>query len=155
MLGDRKQLESSSLVLCLEGNPAWPSRRAGLCRRRGWQASLALGCRSSLAHLLLRAFLFQAFKAQRSFTGRVQGGRWSHEGDTSPCWAPGVGCKALPSCWEALCSLQQILGLVSRFRSPLDLTLESPDRNIKNTRSHSIYLLSQKSTSPNQRPNQA
>lgn len=118
---------------------------------------------SSFTDSLLRAFPFHAFKTWRSFRRSFQGGRWSHsgsrgcEGDASPCShsAHGMGCKALWNCHEAPCSLQQVLGSVSHFGSPLDRMYKSPAQSVNNTRSQSIYLPFKRSASPNNWPNWA
>lgn len=161
MLGDRKQLESWSPALCLEGNTAWSTLGWG-CACTGGQPAVLGGSRP-LTDSLLTAFPFQAFKTRGSFTRSVQGGRRSHsgsrgcEGDASPCShsAQGMGCKALWNCHEAPCSVQQVLVSVSHYGSPLDQMYESPAQSINNTRSHSIYLPFKRFTSPNKWPNWA
>lgn len=108
-----------------------------------------------------QSFSLPGFSGTEEFCGERSGWemepRQSCEGNASPCSrsARGAGCKALWRCREAPCSFQQVLGSVSCFGSPLDQTFESPAWSIKNSRSQSVYLPSQKSTSPNQQPNQA
>lgn len=157
MLGDRKQLESWSPSLCLEG-----SKLGWGCACTGGQPAL-LGACSSLTDSLLRAIPCQAFKTLRGLWGKFRVGDGVTTGAgvvrmmpaPAPDSAHGMGCRALWNCHEAPCSLQQVLGSVSHFGSPLDQMYKSPAQSINNIRIQSIYLPFKRSTSPNKWPNQA